>query len=215
MKYYIKIALQHLAMGLIIPISVIWKLESGLTLPQALFTESLVLLATAIADLPAGFIANKINNKRSLVIGAVLHVIAVALLIVGGSFMIFALSAVVMGVAWAFVSGADEAYIHDDYIADKKQYRHVFATATIVDEAATIVGMGISSLMVYLGGGLRSVFCSMSSTVNLACRAYLGYIAKESHSSQVFDDKNVYSLDLTKQGRGANRPYYYRVCGIV
>lgn len=158
MKYYLKIALQHLAMGLIIPISVIWKLQSGLTLPEAIITESMVLFATAVADLPAGFIANKINNRRSLLIGAFLHLVGMLLLVVGSSFLIFALAAIITGTAWAFVSGADEAYIHDDFIENKDEYKKVFATSNIVDESTTIAGMLGSSLLIILGFDLRILF---------------------------------------------------------
>ncbi|HEY8998766.1 MAG TPA: MFS transporter [Candidatus Saccharimonadales bacterium] len=158
MKYYLKILLQHYAMGLIVSITIIWKLQNGLSLSTAVFTESIVLLATALSDLPAGFIANAINNKRSLIIGAALHLLAVTLLAIGRSLPVFVASALAMGVAWAFISGADEAYIHDDFIADKSDYKKVFATVNAVDEAATILGMLTASLCMYVKFGLRDLF---------------------------------------------------------
>jgi MFS family permease len=158
MKYYIKIALQHLAMGIIIPISIVWKTQNGLSVTEAVLTESIVLLVTAIADLPAGFIANSINNKRSLVVGAFMHLIGVILLLFGGSLTIFILAAICTGIAWAFVSGADEAYLHDDYIEDKSLYRKHFSTVTIVDEVFTIVGMLLTSMLISLDVNLRTLF---------------------------------------------------------
>jgi MFS family permease len=158
MQYYVKIALQHLAFGLILPISIIWKIQNGLSVPEAVLTESIVLLVTALADLPAGFIANVINNKRSLLLGAVLHFIGMALLFVGGSLGVFIASAVITGIAWAFVSGADEAYLHDDFIEDKSAYRKHFSNVTIVDEVFTIAGMLITSLVIALDGDLRLAF---------------------------------------------------------
>jgi MFS family permease len=158
MQYYVKIALQHLAFGLILPISIIWKIQNGLSVPEAVLTESIVLLVTALADLPAGFIANVINNKRSLLLGAVLHFIGIALLFVGGSLGVFIASAVITGIAWAFVSGADEAYLHDDFIEDKSTYRKHFSNVTIVDEVFTIAGMLTTSLVIALDGDLRLAF---------------------------------------------------------
>ncbi len=158
MKYYTKIALQHLAMGIIIPISIVWKTQNGLSVTEAVLTESIVLLVTAIADLPAGFIANSINNKRSLVVGAFMHLIGVILLLFGGSLTIFILAAICTGIAWAFVSGADEAYLHDDYIEDKSLYRKHFSTVTIVDEVFTIVGMLLTSMLISLDVNLRTLF---------------------------------------------------------
>ncbi|MDL2341833.1 MAG: hypothetical protein QFB87_02015 [Patescibacteria group bacterium] len=158
MKYYIKIALQHYAMGLIIPIAIIWKLQNGLTLPQAVFTEAIVLLVTAIVDLPAGLIANVINNKRSLVLGALLHLLGMILLAAGSSFSVFFIAAIFTGAAWAFVSGADEAYIHDDYIENSDEYKKVFSSSVIIDELFTIIGMVSASLLIYLGLNLRILF---------------------------------------------------------
>lgn len=158
MKYYTKIALQHLAMGIIIPISIVWKTQNGLSVTEAVLTESIILLVTAIADLPAGFIANSINNKRSLVVGAFMHLIGVILLLFGGSLTIFILAAICTGIAWAFVSGADEAYLHDDYIEDKSLYRKHFSTVTIVDEVFTIVGMLLTSMLISLDVDLRTLF---------------------------------------------------------
>ena len=158
MKYYIKIALQHLAMGIIIPIAIIWKTQNGLSVSEAVMTEAIVLLTTALIDLPAGFVANAINNKRALLIGGLLHLVGMALLAVGGSLPVFIVAAVITGAAWAFVSGADEAYLHDDYIERKDTYKKHFSTVTIVDEAFTILGMLFASLLLVLDVNLRVLF---------------------------------------------------------
>lgn len=163
MKYYIKVALQHLAMGIIIPISIIWKLQNGLSLPEAVLTESIILFVTAFADLPAGFIANRINNKRSLILGGLLHLIGMILLAVGSSLLIFVVAAIFTGVAWAFVSGADEAYIHDDFIEEKNEYKKVFATSNIVDESFTILGMLTSSALLLIDVPMQYLFIVASA----------------------------------------------------
>lgn len=162
MRYYIKIALQHYAMGLVIPIAIIWKLQNGLSLPEAVLTESVVLLVTALTDLPAGYIANRIGNKRSLLIGGLLHLVGMGLLATGSSLTVFMAAAVSTGLAWAFISGADEAYIHDDFIEQNDEYKKVFATSSIVDECATVAGMLTASLSVYFNGNLRILFVTAS-----------------------------------------------------
>ncbi len=200
MKYYAKIALQHLAMGLIIPIAVIWKMNNGLTVGEAIFTESIILLATALADLPAGFIANVINNKRSLILGALLHLVGMALLIIGDSLWIFIVAAIVTGIAWAFVSGADEAYLHDDFIDDKRKYRKYFSKVTIVDEVFTIFGMLLSSLFLYAGFDLRILFI-MATAILVAHLVYTAFILPASRSAtskKSTDKKATFSIQLFK-----------------
>lgn len=200
MKYYTKIALQHLAMGLIIPIAIIWKLQNGLSVSDAILTESLVLLVTALADLPAGFIANIINNRRSLIIGALLHLIGMILLVIGGSLLVFIIAAVITGIAWAFVSGADEAYLHDDFIEDTKMYKKSYSTVTIVDEASTIFGMILSSLFIYLGSTLQTLFI-VSSIILAAHLLYTFFVLPKSKASPITSGSRYFpsfSLSLFK-----------------
>src|SRR5258708_3339004 len=110
MKYYLKIGIEHFAFGLILPVSIIWKLHNGLSLLQAADTEALVLIVTATVNLPAGVFADRFGNKKSLLVGGVLHAFAMALLAYGGSLTVFTIAAVLSGAAWAFITGADEAY---------------------------------------------------------------------------------------------------------
>ncbi|HEU4966842.1 MAG TPA: MFS transporter [Candidatus Saccharimonadales bacterium] len=158
MKYYLKVGIEHFAFGLILPVSIIWKLHNGLSLLQAADTEALVLIVTAIVNLPAGVFADRFGNKKSLLVGGALHAIAMALLAYGGSLLVFTLAAILSGAAWAFITGADEAYIHDDYIKDKKHYQHTYANASIVDEATTVGGMLASSLVLLTHANLRILF---------------------------------------------------------
>ncbi|PID31630.1 hypothetical protein CR983_00010 [Candidatus Saccharibacteria bacterium] len=182
MKYYIKIGLEHFAFGLIIPISIIWKLSNGLSLAEAAATEALILLVTSIAEVPTGIFADKFGNKKSLVWGGLLRTIAVALMAYGGGLAMFAIAAVVSGVAWAFTSGADQAYIHDDLLKDKGKYRRVFANATMVDEATTIVGMLFSGLMlaVVSGSDLRLLFMVAGAFLALSV-AYMFIFLPDGH----------------------------------
>lgn len=187
-------------MGLVIPISIIWKLQNGLSVPEAIFTESIILFATAIADLPAGLIANHLNNKKSLVIGGLLHLIGMVLLFVGGSFTVFAIAGLFTGIAWAFISGADEAYIHDDFIEEKSSYKKVFSTSNIVDESFTIIGMLSSSALVFLQVPLRHLFF----TAAIILMAHLIYTITALPSSQNFaklhplNTSKIFSKDIFK-----------------
>jgi MFS family permease len=199
MKYYVKIAMQHLAMGLIIPIVIIWKMQDGLSISEAILTESLTLLVTALADVPAGFIASIINNRRSLVLGALLHLVGILLLAIGGSLFIFIFAAIIMGIAWAFVSGADEAYLHDDFIKDQRKYRKYFSKVTIVDEVATILGMLLSSLLVYIGYDLRASFI-VAGVILIFHLAHTAFIlpASRKPSSQPKNTSHTFSINILK-----------------
>lgn len=196
MRYYIKIGIEHFAFGLIIPISIIWKLDNGLSLTEAAGTEALILLVTSLMEMPTGFFADKFGNKKSLVIGGFLHAVAVGIMAIGGSLLVFTLAAIVSGVAWAFTSGADQAYIHDDYIKTKASYRRTFANASVVDEATTIAGMLFSGLLLVTvsQSDLRTLFV-VASFFLLASSLYM-YIFLPGGHKRVASTHSGASLDL-------------------
>ena len=158
MKYYLKVGIEHLALGMIIPISIVWKLNSGLSIYQVAVTEALILIVTALSELPTGYFADKYGNKISLFVGSIFQIISLLLLANGNNMTIFIFAAIASGIGWAFISGADEAYIHDDYIEDKSQYKKTFSTALIVDEAATVLGMLLVSLLLFVNIIPKSIF---------------------------------------------------------
>lgn len=183
-------------MGLIIPFSIIYKLHSGLSVSQAILTESITLLAAAIADLPAGFIANVINNKRSLLIGALCHLVGMILLFIGGSLAIFIVSAVIFGLGWAFVSGADEAYLHDDYLEDSSMYQNKFSTVTIIDESFTIVGMVAASIAIRLHTELKTLFL-LSSIILFIHLIFTAFVLPRSKAAITSSQQERFSKRIT------------------
>lgn len=175
MQYYIKVALEHFAFGLVIPISISWKLANGLSIAEAAFTEALILLITALFEIPSGVLADKIGNKKTLLIGSLLQLIAMIFMTIGGSLEMFIVSAVFSGIGWACISGADEAYIYDDFLEDKRRYKRFFANVTIVDEAATVGGMLFSSALLWLTAGFRWPFI-VASALLLAHALYVIFV---------------------------------------
>ena len=197
MKYLTKIALEHFAFGLVIPISIIWKLNNGLSLVEAAGTEALILLVTALCELPAGFFADKFGNKKSLIVGGILHSLAAILMVIGGSFEIFVLAALLSGAAWAFISGADEAYLHDDYLEKKEDYHKAYANMTIVDEVFTIAGLVLSSTLLYTLGDLRTVLIISTVFISLSTLYALFFLPARRRTVKHLHADNVTPNKLT------------------
>lgn len=198
MRYLIKIGIEHFALGALVPITVIWKLQNGLSLPEAALTEGLILITTAVLEVPTGAFADRFGNKASIIIGALLHSIATALLAIGGSFEIFVISAVISGLAWAFSSGADEAYIHDDYLDTPNRYQKFFATTTIVDEGATILGMLATSMFLLANNTERGLFW-IASILLAALACYIYFILPSGrHANKTISPRPITKIFLGK-----------------
>jgi MFS family permease len=158
MKYFVKVFLEHFAFGLIIPFSVVWMLQQNMSLTQVGLVQAVVFMSTFLSEVPTGVIADKFGRKNNLVIGALLHTVALFLFLISQSFFGFIVSAICTGVAWALISGAEETYVHD-VIAPMSglPYKKFFARVTISDEASTLIGMLAGSILT-IWFSLQSVF---------------------------------------------------------
>lgn len=181
-RYYQRVALQHFAFGLIIPISVIWKLQNGLTLTQVAVTEAITLIITLLAEVPAGRFADTHSNRASLVLGSFLHFMALLAMLNGGSIIIFAVAAMLSGAGWAFISGSDEAHMHDDYeMSIGNDFKKKLSGAVIVDETATLAGLLASSAILSLETNIRILFL-FSTFIMLVNAIYSWvYLPKNNH----------------------------------
>ncbi len=146
-RFFTRVGIEHFAFGLILPIGIIWKLQNGLTLTEVAFTESLILIATVMMEIPAGYFADKFSNRTSLGVGSLLHLVALSVTLLAPGLVGFSVAALAFGAGWAFISGADEAHIHDDYTAGKDNFQNWISKAHIIDEMGTILGMITGSLI--------------------------------------------------------------------
>ncbi len=71
-------------------------------------------LALLFADIPAGVLADSISRKWTLVIGQLLLATAMVLTGLVTTFSLLVLSQVVWGLGWAFLNGADVAWLNDE-----------------------------------------------------------------------------------------------------
>lgn len=158
MKYLIKVFLEHFAFGLTIPFSVAWMLQQGMTLTQVGLVQATIFINTFLLEVPTGVIADKFGRKKNLVIGTLLHAIALFIFLISQSFLGFILSAICTGAAWALISGAEETYVYDVIApATGLPYKKFFSRVTISDETSTLIGMLFGSVLT-VWFSLQSVF---------------------------------------------------------
>ncbi|MFX0548541.1 MFS transporter [Hathewaya histolytica] len=66
-----------------------------------------------IAELPTGLIADKYGKKISILVAKVLMIIYLVLMLFSNSVIGFYAAAILMGIAYTFTSGAEEAFLYD------------------------------------------------------------------------------------------------------
>lgn len=138
------------------PIAIIYftKVSGSFALGMSIF--SLTMLSSAFFEVPTGIYSDMIGRKKTLMWGALMSIISVVLYAVGGSFAILAIGGIIEGIARAFYSGNNEAFLIDSLAESNQQeeYSQYLGTTSSMFQWA----LAISALV---GGILASISFSL------------------------------------------------------
>ncbi|MEV6424125.1 MFS transporter [Streptomyces sp. NPDC051662] len=161
-RYLIKVFLEHFAFGLTISVSIVWMLAQGMTLPEIAIIDSLALTLGLLIDIPTGFISDRFGRKLTLIGANIFQAASFLVFALSHDFWQFLIAAILLAVGFALSSGSEEAYIYENQSGDN--YRKTFSNVNVVDEAATILGLLATPLLISLFS-LQSVFIAASGFV--------------------------------------------------
>ncbi|MCA9879309.1 MAG: MFS transporter, partial [Thermomicrobiales bacterium] len=102
-------------------VSAIWIIflqSRGFTLSQIGLAESFFHLAPVTLELPSGSIADILGRKWSMAMGALLIAVSTAMMFVADSMWLLLPAMFLNGAAYAFRSGAQQAYLFDNLSGD-------------------------------------------------------------------------------------------------
>lgn len=116
--YLIKIAKWF---NLVMPIVVLFYQENGLTMSQIFMLKSIYSIAMVATELPSGYMADVWGCRKTLLFGAILGTIGMAIYSLSSGFVNFIAAEVVLGIGFSFVSGADSALLYDSLKAENRE----------------------------------------------------------------------------------------------
>ena len=166
-----KIALEHFALGLQLPILVALPLSRGLTLAEIGTLEAILAIVLFCFEVPRSYVADKLGRKYAMAASSLAFTLSFGIFAGAQSFAGFVLPFMLMGVGFAMLSGADEAYLFDKLKEKKRegQYKRWYGRLTIVDEVVTIMGLGISAAIAYF---LAPSFVFVTAAVTMLITAF-------------------------------------------
>ncbi|OGG08885.1 hypothetical protein A2154_04620 [Candidatus Gottesmanbacteria bacterium RBG_16_43_7] len=94
-------------------IGTLYQQTRGLSLLQVSSIWSIIVGTIFLAEVPTGILADKIGRKWSVVIALLLQTLGEFLYFFAKDYFVFVLIAILAGVGYAFLSGANEALIYD------------------------------------------------------------------------------------------------------
>lgn len=88
---------------------------------QAILLYAVYDVATTVLEVPSGYMSDRLGRKKTLLASAVAGFAAAALLVVGDTFLVFAIANIFLGASMAFSSGTDEAMLYESLAALDRQ----------------------------------------------------------------------------------------------
>ena len=140
--------LQWGSLGLIIPVSNLFRLSRGLTLAELGFSAAIVSAVVIILEVPTGVLADRIGRKRVYLASLVFFALSCLTLLAARGFIAVSAGFALYGVSRALSSGSLEALLIDRFLENRGPERlHRLIAAS---NAADIAGLALGSL----AGGL-------------------------------------------------------------
>ena len=145
----------------IIPVIVPYWQGLGLTLKEVFMLQGIFGVALIIFDAPAGYMADIVGRKKSLLVGTIISALGWQILWMGSTFTHFAIYELIVGLGLSLQSGCDVALLYNSL--DKLELKGRKAGFLGRRLTYSTLGEGIASL---LGGALAGVSLILPAYVN-------------------------------------------------
>ncbi len=106
------------------PISLLYRIERGLSVSQFFFLEFILLLIVFITEIPWGYFADKYGYKKTLIISYTLFFLGRVSLLFCNSFLGFLIQTVLTALGVSGTSGCDTAFLYKS--TDKSESEKIF-----------------------------------------------------------------------------------------
>ncbi len=148
------------------PIWVLFFQSRGLSLIQLGLLSSTVYLASTLFEYPTGILADRYGRKTSMICANLLVVIAFLVEVKSYSFPSFLVASFLVGMAWAFQSGAREALIYDA-LKEKGLQKHnskILGILNFIGAAGQLISVFFGSILFIYDGSLP-YWMTISTTI--------------------------------------------------
>lgn len=103
------------------PIAIIYFAHVSGSYAHGMSVFSVVMLASAVFEIPTGIFSDMIGRKNTVVLGAMTRILSAILYAIGGSYGMLLAGALLEGLSRSFYSGNNDAMLHDSLTQLKKE----------------------------------------------------------------------------------------------
>ena len=119
---------------------------------QIFILKSIYSIAMVATELPSGYLADVWGCRRTLLFGAILGTIGIAIYSFSSDFASFAIAEVILGVGFSFISGADSALLYDSLKAENREEEYIKYEGRITSAG------NFAEALAGIAGGLLATF---------------------------------------------------------
>jgi len=94
-------------------ITLFWKDQIGLSLTEILLLQAIFSVATLVMEYPSGYLSDRLGYRFTLHLACLLGIAGWTVYTFAGSFAGVLLAEILLGVSYAFISGADTALLYE------------------------------------------------------------------------------------------------------
>lgn len=117
-----------------IPIYILFLIENGLSITQALFLGGYFAFMTVLLEVPSGVFADKFGRKNAIFFSSLFVFLGTLMLAMGNDFIAFLAAETVWALALALWSGTDSAFIYDTLKAlnRKNEFKKIYGNLQFI-----------------------------------------------------------------------------------
>ena len=119
---------------------------------QIFILKSIYSIAMVATELPSGYLADVWGCRRTLLFGAILGTIGIAIYSFSSDFASFAIAEVILGIGFSFISGADSALLYDSLKAENREEEYIKYEGRITSAG------NFAEALAGIAGGLLATF---------------------------------------------------------
>lgn len=140
------LAYKALSIRAYVPFLLVFLQGRGLTLSAVFDLNVVFVLASMVAEIPAGLFADRRGRKRAMVLAGLTMTAASALFIVGRSFAWFALANALCAVSMALSTAADSTWLYEsaDGAAEPTRYQRLEGYANAAKSLGNVVSIALA-----------------------------------------------------------------------
>lgn len=105
-------------------ITLFWKDHIGLSLTDILLLQAIFSVTSVLFEYPSGYISDRLGYRAALLVASMLAIGGWSYYLLADSFIGVLIAEIILGCAWAFISGSDSALLFESLRSIEQQERY-------------------------------------------------------------------------------------------